>query len=268
MTRTQKNLVLFLSMPLAVLVAVASMMGLLSPDIYVKETPDWVAQAVAQDAMDLFLVVPLMTIAALFVYRQERLAEPIWGGSLLYLIYTFIIYSFSVHFNVMFLVYVLALGLSAYSFLYFMILQRMQPTIKGMMDQRPARFIGIYFLVIAVLFYGLWLAEVVPAVIGGYTPATVTTAGLFTNPVQAVDLSFFLPGIFITGILLLRQHTLAMILAPVLLVFFVLMDITITVIMAVQYTRGSVVSPAVMIVMTILALVSAVCLSWLLRKSY
>jgi len=268
MTRIRRNLVLILTLPLAALVAVASLGGLLSPNVYAQESSDWTAQAVAQDAVDLFLVVPILTIASLFVFRQERLAEPVWGGSLLYLIYTFIIYGFSVHFNVLFLVYIAVLGLSAYGFIYFMILQHHQPAIKGLIDQRPAKVIGIYFLVIAVLFYGLWLAEIIPANVGGYTPATVETAGLFTNPVQVIDLAFFLPGIFIIGILLLRQHRLGMILTPVLLVFFVLMDITITVILVVQYTRLGTINPVVMIIMSTLAVVSGTMLTWLLKKSY
>ncbi len=268
MTHIQKKLVLLLSLPLSALVTIASLAGLLSPTLYGQETLDWMAQATAQDAVDLFLLVPILTITALFVYRQERLAEPIWGGALLYLVYTFLIYSFSVHFNALFLVYVTALGLAVYVFIYFMKLQHSQPTIKGLTDQRPARIIASYFLVIALLFYVLWLSEVVPATLHGYTPATIVSAGLLTNPVHVIDLSIFLPGIFITGLLLFKHHPLSLILAPVLLAFFVLMDITIAVIMIVQYTRLGTYNPVVMVIMPILALVSGILLSWMLRKSY
>lgn len=268
MTHARRNLVLLLSLPLAVLVAVASLAGLLAPTLYAQETPDWMAQAAAQDAVDLFLLVPILTISSLFVYRQERLAEPVWGGALLYLIYTFLIYGFSVHFNSLFLVYVTVLGLAVYGFIYFLILQHRQPTIKGLMDQKPARIIAIYFLSIAALFYLLWLSEVVPASLQGYTPATIASAGLLTNPVHVIDLSIFLPGIFITGILLLKRHSLSLILAPVLLVFFVLMDATIAVIMIVQFTRLGTANPVVMVIMPMLALISGVLLSWMLRKSY
>lgn len=268
MIRSNKNLVLLLSLPLSVLVTVASLAGLTVPALYAQETPDWIAQAAAQDAVDLLLLVPILTITSLFVYRQERLAEPLWGGALLYLIYTFLIYSFSVHFNALFLVYVTALGLAVYGFIYFLILQHRQPTIKGMMDQRPAKIIATYFLVIAALFYFLWLAEVVPATLQGYTPATIVSAGLLTNPVHVIDLSVFLPGTFITGILLFRRHPLSLILAPVLLVFFVLMDATIAVIMIVQFTRLGTANPIVVVIMAVLALVSGALLSWMLRKSY
>lgn len=268
MKRSNQNFVLLLSLPLSVLVTVASLAGLISPTLYVEETPDWMAQAVAQDAVDLLLLVPILTITSLFVYREERLAAPIWGGALLYLIYTFLIYSFSVHFNALFLVYVTSLGLSVYGFIYFLILQHRQPTIKGLMDQRPAKVIGTYFLVIATLFYFLWLSDVIPATLQGYTPATISSAGLLTNPVHVIDLSIFLPGIFITGILLFKRHPVSIILAPVLLVFFVLMDVTIAVIMIVQFTRLGTSNPVVMVIMPILAVVSGVLLSWMFRKSY
>jgi hypothetical protein len=136
------------------------------------------------------------------------------------------------------------------------------------MGQWPAKIIAIYFLVIAALFYSLWLSEVVPASLQGYTPATIVSAGLLTNPVHVIDLSIFLPGIFITGLLLFKRHPLSLILAPVLLAFFVLMDITIAVIMIVQYTRLGTSNPVVMVAMSTLALISGALLSWMLRKSY
>lgn len=265
---SDKSIVLAFTIPLSILVTVASLGGLLSPTLYTQETMDWMAQATAQDAVDLFLVVPILSVASLFVSRRERMAEPIWGGSLLYLAYTFLIYCFSIHFNSFFLVYIGTLGLSIYGLIYFMIRQHRQPAVKGLVDRRPAQFIGIYFLVIAILFFGLWLAEVIPATLGGFTPASVKNAGLVTNPVQVIDLSFFLPGIFIMGVLLLRSHRWALILAPVLLVFFVLMDITIVVIMIVQSMRLGTTNPVAMAMMSALTLLSGSCLLWMMRKSY
>jgi hypothetical protein len=267
-TRAHKTSILAFSIPLIALVGISSIAGLLLPALYEKETADWISQSTTQDAVDLFLLLPILTISSLFAYRQERLAEPIWGGSLLFLIYTFVIYCFNIHFNSLFLVYVAILGLSTYGFLYFLNRQFHQPTVKGLTSEMPVKVIGNYFLVIALLFYGLWLMEVLPASVQGYSPRALIEAGLFTNPVHVIDLSFFLPAIFITGIFLLRRKSVGFIIAPVLLVFFVLIDITIAVIMTVQSTTSGQNNSAAIGVMALLAVVSGGFLTWFLRKSY
>src|SRR6185295_1303389 len=86
---------------------------------------------------------------------------------------------------------------------------------------------GIYFIALSAVFYFLWLSEIVPAVINNKVPSSLIEVGLFTNPVHVIDISIFLPGMFITGILVLREKPLGYLLAPALLSFFILMDITI-----------------------------------------
>lgn len=249
------------TLPLALLVAAASLAGLLRPDLYSLETKDWLAQTSAQDTVDLFLVVPVLIIAALFAHRGERLAEAIWGGTLLYLLYTFIIYCFFIHFNSLFLVYVGSLGLTAYSLLYYLRISQRRTPVSIQSLQR--RVVGIYFIAIAIAFAFLWLSEVIPAVQSGIPPASLALAGLVTNPVHVLDLAFFLPGTAIIGILLLRNHRIGVQLAPVLLVFFILMDITIAVIFVAQASEETAFSsfgPAIMIFM---ALISIAALFWL-----
>jgi hypothetical protein len=92
---------------------------------------------------------------------------------------------------------------------------------------KNASFFGVYFLIISVLFYFLWLSEIVPAIISATVPKSVSDAGLFTNAVHVIDLSIVLPCIFITGVLVLKRNILGFILAPIMLTFFILMDITI-----------------------------------------
>jgi hypothetical protein len=258
-----RRYVLIICLPLVLAVAVASLAGLLFPETYAAETPDWTAQAVAQDAVDLFLVLPLLTISTLFVFHGQRLAQPVWGGTLFYLIYTFIIYAFDVQFNSMFLVYVAALGLSAYGFIAFM---RLPSAVKTIHSNNPPKVIGWYFIAIALVFNVLWLSEIIPSIRDGVTPATILKAGLATNPVHVIDLSFLLPGIFIVGVLMLRHQPIALKLAPVLLVFFVLMDITIAVIVVVQ-GNNEVATFLIPGLMALLALASGILLSWLMSRS-
>jgi hypothetical protein len=226
-----------------------------------------VAQSTAQDAVDFFLVLPVFVLSGLYVFRGERLAEPIWGGALIYLVYTFIIYCFAVHFNVLFLAYVAILGLSAYGLVYFVRRQVRRPGVRVLSSGRPAHVIGIYFLVVAVLFFLLWLADIIPAILQGITPPSLVAAGLVTNPVHILDLAIFLPGVFIVGLMLRRQHPLGLLFAPALLVFFVLMDITITVIFVAQQAAGAPVNLAGMVLMPLMALLSVIGLVWFLKSA-
>ena len=96
---------------------------------------------------------------------------------------------------------------------------------------------GVYFIIIACMFYILWLSEIIPSVFSNSTPAILSEAGLFTNPVHVLDLSVVLPGIFISGILILRRNIFGMMLAPAVLIFFILMDLTIGFLVLLIFTR-------------------------------
>jgi hypothetical protein len=129
-------------------------------------------------------------------------------------------------------------------------------------------FIGGYFLLISTLFYFLWLSEIGPAIINNTVPKSISDAGLFTNAVHVIDLSVILPGIFITGVLLLRRNTFGILLAPVMLTFFILMDITIGFLVLVMKIRGIGTDLTVTVAMVALAVLSLGLLIWFFRNQY
>lgn len=258
---------LALTLPLVTLIGLASVRALVTASFYEKETSDWAIQSTAQDLVDLFLMVPVLTLAGLYVHRGERLAEPIWGGSLLYLIYTYIIYCFNVHYNELFLVYISILGLSVWSFVYFINNQHRMPTVSKLNSFTAAKTIGVYLIAISALFYFIWLADIIGSLSKGEMPKSLVAAGLFTNPVHVLDLSCALPGIFITGMLVYRRQTLGLLFAPVVLVFLALMDITIGVIFIAQQSHGSTTNLPGALTMAALAVWTIVVLLWFLRTS-
>jgi len=217
--------VLLLSTPLGILLVIVSCIGMM-PGFYNAETLNWKTQSLAQDQVDLFLVFPSLLFSSLLVYRNRPKAILFWGGTVLYIAYTFVIYCFSVHFNSLFLLYCLCLGLSFYASLFFL-LSCLKNNPVSLSNQRLNRMTGVYFIIIAMLFYGLWLSEILPAIFQNAVPKTITDAGLFTNAVHVLDLSVLLPALFCTGILLLKNNSFARSLAPALLFFFILMDLTI-----------------------------------------
>lgn len=249
-----------LSIPLATLIIMSSSVGLFSDDFYNAETVNWQAQSIGQDLVDLFLVVPALLIFSFFAYQNNSIARILWGGTLLYLIYTFMIFCFAIHFNSLFVIYCSILGLSFYSFSYFIYSQWKIGFTIDSSKTVLIKIIGTYFFVISSLFYFLWCMEIIPAVFKGNIPASLTETGLLTNPVHVIDLSVVLPGIFIAGIFLLKRNTVAMVMAPVILTFFVFMDITIGFLNMIMMQSGIQVNLTVTYIMILLALVSLILL--------
>ncbi len=231
--------VFYFTIPTALLVIVTSVGGLFFGNTYSHETLEWLGQAIGQDLVDLVLLVPTLLISALLVGTGKKSAMFVWLGAMMYTAYTFVIYSFGVHFNALFLVYCWTLGLSTYAFVT-LVVQIGPGVVKGWFDEtRHEHIISIFVLIAGVLFYLMWLKEDLPAMILNRAPASLQGTGLLTNPVHVLDLSLILPGFIITSVLLLKKHAFGYLFAPVLLVFGILMDITIAALVVVMKIRGS-----------------------------
>jgi len=265
MGRAKHKIILLLSLPLSALTIAVSWIGLFTPDSYSAETLNWQAQSVGQDMIDLFLIAPCLLITSVLAYRNNTVATMIWGGVVLYLTYTFTLYCFDVHFNKLFVAYCLCLGLSFYSTVYFLFASRIEDKVR-VENKTVIRVIGVYFIIMAVLFYFLWLLEILPATIKNTTPKSVADAGLFTNGVQVIDLAVILPAIFMTGVFLLKRMSFGFILAPIILTFIVLMDITIGILSVVMITKGVGGDLMLTVIMSLLATISLSLLIWFLRS--
>ncbi|MBL7723915.1 MAG: hypothetical protein JNK27_07185, partial [Chitinophagaceae bacterium] len=205
-------------------------------------------------------------ISALLAYWKKKGAVLVWGGVVVYLLYTFLIYSFAVHFNKLFLIYCLILGISFYSIVLFFYWKLYGNVLTDNFSNVPRRFVGIYFIILSVMFYFLWLSEIIPATVNKETPKSLQETGLPTNVVHVVDLAVFLPAIFITGILLYKKKLAGYILAPLLLSFFILMDITIGGLVVLIKHRGLEGDYSLTYIMAALTLFSIFTLIWYIRK--
>jgi hypothetical protein len=166
----------------------------------------------------------------------------------------------------LFILYCFCLGLSFYSLIYFLITEYKEKSKRLVENKTMIKIIGIYLLVIAVIFYVLWLSEIVPAIIHNTIPKSLVEVGLFTNGVHVIDLSIFLPGIFIAGILLLKRKSSGFLLTPVFLTFFVLMDITIGVLPIAMKMKGVQSDLRLTAIMSVFTAVTLVLLIWYMKS--
>ena len=248
---------LWISVLVAFLVLFASGAGLFIKSFYARETISWTVQAYGQDIANLVAAATLF-IAVYFVNKGSVKAFLVWIGVLLTLIYPYIIYAFDIHFNSLFLVYVAILGLSFYTLVGSMIrinLNSLQPSFAATTKARP---VGIFLLLVALLFSLLWLSEDIPALLTGKIPQTVMESGLFTSPVHVLDLGLYLPAMIITALLLWRRKLLGYLLAGPLLVFSILTGTAILAIFLVMSMKGMPASVGVEAFFAIIIVVSLV----------
>jgi len=221
------NIILSLSIPLVISVIIVSYSGLIIPNIYSRETMSWTTQAICQDAINLFLIAPFLIITSILAYRKNTIAYYLWSGGIIYLCYTYVIYCFDIHFNNLFILYCLILGLSFYSLMYFLFSHMTKVDTVSFRSNLQIKSVSIYLLTISCLFIFLWLSEIIPATLNNPIPKTVIKIGTFTNPIQILDLSILLPGFIIISLLNLKRKSLGLLLVPAALTFCILMDITI-----------------------------------------
>ncbi len=255
-----------LSLVLAFFTFIVSYLGVFVAGTYSRETANWTAQAIGQDVVNLFLIVPLLIVLSALTYRKYTVAVFVWAGAMLYLVYSYAIYSFSLHFSELFLVYCLIFGLSTYSFLYFLYVFIDVPIATWFKEEIHVRVAGGFLIIIAVLFYVVWLSAIIPALATNTTPQDITVAGLLTNPVYVLDLSFFLPGFMVAALLALKKKGIGLLLVPSLISFIVLMTSAIAGINAGMYFYAVASDFTVALVMSVLSVVSVVVLAVYLRS--
>ncbi len=251
---------LWLSVLIAFLVLMASSAGLFLKSTYARETTSYALQGVGQDIENSVAAATLLMLVY-FMCKGSLKAFLLWIGVLIALIYSYVIYAFAIHFNSLFFVYVAILGLSFYTLVGSLMrlhLESLQPAFATITRARPA---SIFLLIVAFLFYFLWLSEDIPALLAGKIPQSVIENGLLTNPVHVLDMGLLLPAFIITAILLWRRKLLGYLLAVPLLVFSILTGLGILAIFVVMGYHGMPTSIGIELFFAIIVLISIV-LSW------
>jgi hypothetical protein len=231
--------------------AAASASGIFLSSAYAKESPLWAAQGTGQDYINLFIVFPVLLISAYLVSKGSIRALFIWLGLLIYIAYSYVLYSFFVTFGPLFLVYVAALGFAFYALLggiISLIQSGFAPRITT--STKPA---SLYLFINGLLFSFLWLSEIFNSLRSGTIPASGADLGFIINPVQVLDLGFILPAMFLVAILLWKKHANGYIFVIPIITFTVIMAFAIISMIVVMYIRDlpTTLIPAVIMVVNV-----------------
>jgi hypothetical protein len=217
---------LWLTVPIAVLVAIAAGVGFFIEDLY-RDTPLNVAQAVGQDLVTLVVGLPVLVVSAILAVRGSSRAHLVWLGVLVYLVYTYAMYALAIQFNPLFLVYVALLGCSLYALIGGLATTDFAEIKARFARGIPVRAVSMFLAVVAVLFYFKWLSEDVPALLAGEVPQGVIDSEAPTDIAHVLDIAWILPAMALTAIWLWRGWALGYALAGILLSFLSLLVLAI-----------------------------------------
>ena len=256
---------LWISILAALLAVAGSVIALSVSSIYSGLTPVFLPQGIAQDIANLSVASPVWMILAVLALRGSLRAYLLWLGVLVFTVYNYFIYTFSVPFGPLFLLWIAVLGLSIYSLIGGLTSVDHEAVRSSFTSERAVKVVAWFLIVTGVLFAVLWLSEDVPALLAGRTPQSVIDTGLPTNPVHILDLAFFLPAVIITGLLLLKRKPIAYTLAPAFIVFLILTGIPILITPAVQTARGETAGWGVLAPIGTLTVLLLCVLIWLLQ---
>jgi hypothetical protein len=261
----RSNVWLWLTLPVAVLLAIAAGGGLFIPDLY-RDAPSIVQQALGQDLVSLAIVLPTLIVTAVLSIRGSLGARLIWLGALVYLVYSCAVFAFYVQFNAPFLVYVALLAGSLYALIGGLVTADKDEIKARFMASTPVKTLSIYLAVLVVLFYAMWLSEVLPALLAGEVPESIKDHGVPTNAVQVLDMAWILPAFGITAANLWRKRPLGYILAGVMLSFFVLLVSAILSMVLFMVRDGHPVSIPQVVIFGTLLVISLVLLIWYIAR--
>lgn len=255
-----------LSWLVSALMALASAAGLVVPAVYAKETASWAAQGVAQDFVNLLIAFPVLALSAWYVRKNSTRALMVWLGALIYVVYSYLMYAFFVHFGPAFPLYVAVLGLSAFT----LIGAASSLDLGELCRQWPPNFrlrsVSALLVGIGILFGMLWLSAITRALVAGTAPEGVAEIGTPVNPVHVVDLAFLLPLAIVTGIAHWKRRLFGLVFATPLMVFFVLMDAAIISMTYFMRARGVTASLGIVPVMVVGILISGALIVAMLRQ--
>jgi hypothetical protein len=154
------------------------------------------------DLFTLVVSLPLL-LGSMWLARRGRLLGLLcWPGVLLYVLYIYVSYAIGVPFNVLFLAYVVLVGLSAYTLIGLVASIDAAAVRQRLTGAVPERVAGGILVGLAVLFTLMNLANVVSAL------TSPVPDHLLDLPVWFVDFAIVAPAWLIGGLLLWQRRAL------------------------------------------------------------
>jgi hypothetical protein len=237
-----------------VLAAGAAAAGLVVTGLYV-DAPNWVQQAQGTDLATLFLAVPALAVGLWTASRGSSAGRLAVVAGLLYLVYNYAIFAFSVAMNPLTAVHIAIFGQSLWSLR--LAGRSVVDGAEAVTERLNRRTAGALLVGVGAMFGLLWLGQIATVATTGVLPPDLIKAHISSNPVYALDLGFFLPLCAIAGIGLLRGNSAAAFAFPM-LVWVPLMGAGVVGGIVLMAVAGDQTAVPVAVVITVLGVVSTI----------
>ena len=198
--RCKLTLVYAISLVIAVLMAIASVAGLLNQTI-VYPTEELLQSFVPNDAVNLVIGLPILLGSMWLARRGKLIGLLLWPGALFYVFYTYVVYVFSMPVNVAFLMHLTLVTSSAYAMIGLIAGIDGKAVQDQLTGSVPERFGGGVLAGLGFLIF-VRVASVMVSGLVSQTP--------FTETELALNVSDFVlaPAWVIGGVLLWRRRAL------------------------------------------------------------
>jgi hypothetical protein len=281
-------IVTILSSLIALLVAIAAATGLFSKDagapfsfstlrgqtaqiygqgLYRYDTVFFGAGFKGQDAVALFLGVPLLIISIILYQRGSIVGHLLLTGILGYFLYLYSSMALGAAYNKLFLLYIAIFSASLFAFVQVFTSVNLNLVASQIAGELPRRSLAVFMFAAGFVTLVVWGAPLLSALSKGVAPERMDS--YTTMVTYALDLAIITPANFLCAILVLRGNPLGYVIASPLLTLVVLLapQIVLSTIFqrsaGVPFTTGEMVGPVAGFV--ILGLVAAWLLTSLLR---
>ena len=176
----------------------------------------------------LVIAIPVLILSMVLAGRGDARAVIGWLGAAGFLQYNAVLFLLATPWNSLFLLYVAMFSLGFWTLV--LLLRAIDvPAFANRFSRRlPTRALAAYLLVIAVLNAVAWLSDVIPGLFTR-SPAFLDGTGLTTNPIYVQDLSFWIPLMTVSAILLWRRAAWGLVLAGGMFVYFFIEAVSVAV---------------------------------------
>lgn len=232
--------------------------------LYKYDSVSAAAQGKATDFVTIVLEIPLLIFSLYFTNRGSFRGKLFLTGTLGYFLYTYVSYTFLTQYNPLFIVYVLLMSLSLYSFiLCFMSFDIEKiPLLFG--KKLPVKFLGGFQLFLGFALGMMWLGRIAPSITKGSVPFGLEHYS--TLVIQGMDLSIIVPTAILSGVLLIRRKPFGYLLSSVIIIKGFTMLTCITAMNINQALNGVSLNVIELSVFTTFYLLAIICLVLLMKN--
>lgn len=215
----------FIFVPVLLLTVVSSLVSLLSPDFYFRDSAIIAMKSNHLDMVNLGFVVPLGIVMFVLALKDKLWAKLFILGIMANLAFMFGFNAFSLFFNELFLVYVAIFSLTIFGII--LGYRDVRRTGDYSENRTKIRVSACFLMLFAVTAYTAWLIEVITSTVNGNVPESIAGMNLPSSVVHVFDMSLALPMIIIGALMLFQRKTSGLIVSSITVTFTFLICISI-----------------------------------------